>query len=392
RPETRHWWAGLYTDFMATGIDGVWNDMNEPSVFSGGEEGTMPSDSKHRGGGGLPAGSHLRYHNVYGQLMVQASREGILKANPAKRPFILSRSNFLGGQKYAATWTGDNQSTREHMKLSIPMVLTMGLSGQPISGPDVGGFVGNCTPNLLGHWMALGAFYPFYRNHSDKETVRQEPWAFTKAIEQSARVSLQRRYRLLPYLYTLTQEAATTGIPIMRPLFFADPTAINLRDEEQAFLLGDILMVVPKWATNVKYPVGTWRNISLVGENSKTDAYQPDVLLKEGSILPLGQIIQSTADYSADSLTLLVSLDANDQAKGNLYHDAGEGFAYQNGQFLIRDFNIQRGESNTLIFTATVRSGQLSTVNHRYRVGIVKDSGVVYTEWTSEAMVKILRP
>jgi alpha-glucosidase len=139
RPATRAWWGTLYKDFMATGIDGIWNDMNEPSVFDG-PDGTMPPDNIHRGGGGLYAGNHLRYHNAYGLLMVKASREGILAANPAKRPFVLSRSNILGGQQYAATWTGDNVSTWEHFKMSIPMVLNLGLSGQPFSGPDLGGF------------------------------------------------------------------------------------------------------------------------------------------------------------------------------------------------------------------------------------------------------------
>ncbi len=392
RPETRTWWAGLYSEFMDTGIDGVWNDMNEPSVFSGGEEGTMASGNKHLGGGGLPAGTHLRYHNVYGRLMVQASREGILQVNPTKRPFILSRSNFLGGQKYAATWTGDNQSTKEHMKLSIPMVLTMGLSGQPISGSDVGGFVGNCTGNLLGHWMALGVFYPFYRNHSDKGTARQEPWAYTKAIEESSRISLQRRYRLLPYLYTLTQEAATTGAPIMRPLFFADPTDLKLRDQQEAFLLGDILMIVPKWATNVNYPKGKWSVISLVGENSKTDTYQPDVLLKEGAILPLGQIIQSSTDYTADSLTLLVALDTTNQATGSLYHDGGDGFAYQTGSYLIRDFVVKPKGRDSLVLTVTIRSGQLPTNNNRYRVGLVTVDRIVYKDWTSTTTIEILKP
>ncbi len=389
RPETRTWWAGLYPAFMATGIDGVWNDMNEPSVFTGGVEGSMPATNKHRGGGGLPAGTHLRYHNVYGQLMVQASRQGILQANPAKRPFVLSRSNFLGGQKYAATWTGDNQSTTAHMQLSVPMVLTMGLSGQPISGPDVGGYKGDCTADLLGHWMALGTFYPFYRNHAEKGTARQEPWAFTPAIENSSRTSLERRYRLLPYLYSLAQEAATTGIPVMRPMFFADPADANLRDQQQTFLLGDILMVVPKWASNVKYPSGTWNLISLVGENSKTDTYQPDVLQKAGTILPLGQIIQSSSDYTADSLTLIVSLDAAEKATGNLYTDAGEGFGYQTGQYLMRDFNIQPLGNDSLLFTASVRSGQMPVAGNRYRVGIVTGNSIVYTAWTSNTTIKI---
>ena len=391
-PATRTWWSNLYANFMPLGVDGVWNDMNEPSVFSEGEEGSMPTDNIHRGGGDLPAGTHLRYHNVYGQLMVKASREGIKKVNTERRPFVLSRSNFLGGQKYAATWTGDNKSTDEHMKLSVPMSLTMGLSGQPISGPDVGGFVGSCTGNLLAQWMALGAFFPFYRNHSDKNTARQEPWAFSKAVEESSRTSLQRRYRLLPYLYTLAQEASVNGLPIMRPLFFAEPTNMQLRNQQEAFLLGDILMVVPKWASNVKYPSGKWSLISLVGEDSKVDKYQPDVFLKSGAILPLGQILQSSVEYTTDSLTLLVALNEKNEAEGYLYHDAGEGFEYKTGHYAIRDFTVKPIENDSLLFTATFRSGQLAMDKAHYRVGIVTNNKIIYTAWEKESSFKIIKP
>lgn len=112
RPETRSWWAGLYKDFMANGIDGIWNDMNEPSVFDG-PGGSMPESNIHLGGGNLPTGNHLMYHNAYGRLMVEASRDGMMAANPDKRPFLLSRSNIIGGQRYAAMWTGDNEATYE---------------------------------------------------------------------------------------------------------------------------------------------------------------------------------------------------------------------------------------------------------------------------------------
>ncbi|MDR1274519.1 MAG: alpha-glucosidase, partial [Odoribacteraceae bacterium] len=125
RPETRTWWETLYGGFLATGVDGVWNDMNEPAVFRV-ETRTMPEDNIHRGGGALPAGPHARYHNVYGLLMVQSTRDAILKANPDKRPFVLSRANYIGGQRHAATWTGDNLSTWKHLKMSIPMSLNLG--------------------------------------------------------------------------------------------------------------------------------------------------------------------------------------------------------------------------------------------------------------------------
>jgi|GEM_PF-68999 alpha-glucosidase len=387
-PATRTWWSGLYTNFMATGIDGVWNDMNEPSVF-GGVTGSMPTNNWHRGGGTLLAGSHLRYHNVFGRLMVQASRAGIQAANPTRRPFILSRSNFLGGQQYAATWTGDNMATAAHMQLSVPMILTMGLSGQPMVGADVTGYSGNPSAALIGQWMALGTFYPFYRNHAEKGSPQREPWVNGAATEQICRIALQRRYRLLPYLYTLTQESSTDGMPIMRPLFFAEPSNTSLRAQQQAFMLGDILMIVPKWATGVNYPSGVWTSISLVGEDSKNDPTQPNILIKAGSILPLGQIIQNTVNYNADSLSLIVSLDASNRAHGINYTDSGEGYSYQSGAYLMREFNIQPLGTDSLILTATVDSGSLATTTNRYRVGIVTPTGINYTAWTNSNVIKI---
>ena len=236
RPETRTWWSGLYKDFMANGIDGIWNDMNEPSVFDG-PGGTMPENNIHLGGGNLPIGSHLMYHNAYGRLMVEASYNGMMAANPGKRPFLLSRSNIIGGQRYAAMWTGDNEATYEQMKLSVPMSITLGLSGQPFNGPDIGGFAGNTTPDLWGNWLGFGAFFPFSRGHASCDTNNKEPWAFTKDIEKESRMALERRYRLLPYLYTAFHVAHKDGQPVMAPVFFADPKDESLRAEEQAFML-----------------------------------------------------------------------------------------------------------------------------------------------------------
>jgi alpha-glucosidase len=389
-PITRAWWSQRYSSFMATGIDGVWNDMNEPSVFNG-PNGTMPTNNVHAGGGGLPSGSHLRYHDVFGRLMVTASRAGIMAANPNKRPFVLSRSNFLGGQQYAATWTGDNDATTAFMQLSVPMILTLGLSGQPFSGADVTGYSGSPTAALAGQWMALGAFYPFYRNHSEKGTPRREPWAFGSAIQTVCQTALQRRYRLLPYIYSLMQEASSDGLPMMRPLFMEDPTNAALRSQQEAFMMGDELLIIPKWATGVTKPSGTWTSISLVGENSVTDPYQPDVEIKAGSILPLGQIIQSSVNYTADSLTLVVALDDNDRASGSLYSDAGEGYAYQTGAYLMRNFNVKPLGTDSIVLTAIVDSGSLSTATNRYNVGIVTANSIVYTGWTSNNVIKIAK-
>lgn len=187
RPETRTWWAGLYKDFLANGIDGIWNDMNEPSVFDG-PGGTMPVSNIHLGGGNLPTGTHLMYHNAYGRLMVEASYNGIWAANPDKRPFVLSRSNILGGQRYAAMWTGDNEATYEQMKLSVPMSITLGLSGQPFNGPDIGGFAGNTIADLWGHWLGFGAFFPFSRGHASCDTNNKEPFGHLLRIYRESHV------------------------------------------------------------------------------------------------------------------------------------------------------------------------------------------------------------
>ena len=339
RPDVRTWWAGLYKPYMATGIDGVWNDMNEPSVFDG-PDGTMPEDNRHEGGGELPAGPHLQYHNVYGMLMVKASREGILAANPDKRPFVLTRSNFIGGQRYAATWAGDNVSSDAHMRLSVPMSLTLGLSGQPMNGPDLGGFAYNLSADLWAKWVGVGSFFPFCRGHAGGGTNNKEPWAFGPDVEKTSRVALERRYRLLPYLYTLFEQSSHDGQPVMRPVFFADPKDASLRAEEQAFLIGGDLLVVPRWAKDPKLPKGGWPEVSLVpGDNN--DPNQASLRIRPGAIIPLGKVVQNTTEKSLDPLTLMVCPDAAGNATGSLYEDAGNGYGYQTGDFRRTTFRAQ---------------------------------------------------
>jgi alpha-glucosidase len=381
RPETRAWWSGLYKDFIATGIDGVWNDMNEPSVFDSPTK-TMPVDNWHRGGDGLQAGNHLQYHNVYGMLMVRATREGILNANPGKRPFVLSRAGYLGSNRYAATWTGDNSATVEDMKLSIPMSLNLSLSGQAFNGPDIGGFSMNTTPDLFGQWISMGVFFPFVRGHACIGTNNKEPWAFGSEIEDVSRTAINRRYRLLPYYYTLFHESSVTGMPVMRPVFFADPQDKALRTEEQTFLVGNDLLIIPKWAVSPVQPKGIWRIISIAGENSLTDKYQADVKIKGGAIIPMGNIIQNTTQYSLDSLTLFVSLDQKGEANGTLYEDAGDGFQYKNGEFLMTGYRaIQTGTSVKV--TVSITEGNLKSTNRNYKICVVTDNGTFESKWTT---------
>lgn len=375
QPKTVRWWADLYKDFLDRGVDGVWNDVNEPQI-SNTPTGTMPEDNKHLGGDKIPAGPHLKYHNVYGYLMVKASREGIMKARPQNRPFILTRSNFLGGQRFAATWTGDNASWESHMTMSVPMILTLGLSGQPFSGADVGGFLFNPDADLFGRWMALGAFYPFSRGHACAGTINKEPWAFGQKVEDVSRMALERRYVLLPYYYTLLHEASETGMPIMRPVFFADPKDTLLRAEEQAFLIGENLLVVPEWAQNPALPKGIWRNLSLIPSDDK-DSYQAKLKIRGGAIIPTGKIIQNTNEKSLDPLTLLVCLDEKGEAHGTLYWDEGDNWSFKDGNYSFQHFTAIRAADNKVQVKITQKKGKYITENNDMAiVKIITDKGI----------------
>jgi alpha-glucosidase len=353
-PTVRQWWGGLYKDFLAKGVDGVWNDMNEPAVFDTPEH-TMPEDNLHAGGDGLPPGPHLEYHNVFGMLMVRASRAGIQAARPDKRVFVLTRSNYLGGQRYAATWTGDNGAAFPFLKASIPMSLNLGLSGQPFSGPDIGGYSGKTDPSVFAHWMGLGAFYPFSRAHKSKGEPDSEPWTFGPEVETASRTALDRRYRLLPYLYTLFEDSSRTGLPVMRPLFMTDPADQSLRTEQQAFTLGRDLLVIPRWATGAQLPnntKGDWRAVDIIDPKLEADPYQPEIKIRPGAIIPLGRIIQNTTQASlapAGALTLLVSLDPAGHADGWLYDDDGDGFGYKTGAYSLIHYVADKSGNEVVV-------------------------------------------
>ena len=349
RPETRAWWAGLYKPFMAQGVSGVWNDMNEPAVFDV-RGGTIDENARHRGGDGLTPDLHKRYHNAYGRLMVQASHDGILAANPDKRPFLLTRSGYLGYQRYAATWTGDNVADWGGMHNGITIILNLGLSGQPFAGPDTGGFLGNGPDDpkerstFYARWWGLGALLPFSRGHTVKGAIRKEPWAMGEHVETVARAALERRYRLLPYFYTQFDGASRTGLPVARPLFFADPRNLALRSEDRGYLLGpDLAVQAPLDMPGHKVDLGWAPLPSLTPHDDDPD--QPSVALRPGAILPVADVQQHVGERPFDHLTLLVALDAKGTAAGTLYEDAGDGFGYRKGDFRRSTFTATRDGS-----------------------------------------------
>ncbi|MEM7755695.1 MAG: TIM-barrel domain-containing protein [Planctomycetota bacterium] len=365
--DVREWWATLYEPFMANGIDGVWNDMNEPAIFNV-ESKTMPLDNIHRADPAFGGeGPHSRFHNVYGMLMVKASREGIMAANPDKRPFVLSRANYIGGHRYGATWTGDNTANWYHVDASIGMTLNLGLSGQPFVGPDIGGFAGNGTGEMFARWMGFGALMPFSRGHTAKGNVDKEPWSFGQEVEDTTRRALERRYRLMPLFYTLFEESHRTGMPVARPTFFADPADLALRSEDDSFLLGENLLVVADPTPGnervqiIPRPVEgvAWREFdfpSFDGGRDSKDPDQPKLMIRPGGIVPAAPVHQHFGDRpdQRDELTLLIHLGADGRAEGELYEDAGTGWGFREGEFIRSKYTAERRGQRIVIETETL--------------------------------------
>ncbi len=377
RPQTQAWWRRHCIELLGTGMDGLWVDLNEPSpILPLGAE--LPDDLKHLGGDGIEPGSHARYHNVYGMLMAKATFDAMLEGRPARRPFVLTRSSYLGGQRYAATWTGDNVSSWQHLRWSVPMVLNLGLSAQPVSGPDIGGFAGTPSPELFAHWIGLGALLPFCRTHNSL-TGDQEPWSFGAEVEEISRTALARRYRLLPYLYTLFYEASVTGLPIARPLSFANPADPALRAEDHAFLLGGDVLVQPQLDEHAdrEFPElrGSWRSFFPIGAEREAHRAHPTLQLRPGAILPLGPGGETTEEAFAGPLTLVVCLDEAGRAEGKLYEDAGEGFDYREGDFLHTTYEA-RLEGGTVVVEIQGETGSRARPVRTLHVEVLTERGV----------------
>jgi alpha-glucosidase len=406
QPRVRAWWGPWYKDFMAQGVTGVWNDMNEPAIFNVASK-TMPLDNIHLGDpdmikpSGKPQGvegakgDHNRYHNVYGMQMIKGTREGIAAANPDKRPFVLSRANYLGGQRYGATWTGDNVASWEHLEMSIPMSLNVGLSGQPFIGPDIGGFSGKGPVGEEGpffaRWMGFGALLPFSRGHTGKGNIDKEPWSFGPEVEETCRLALQRRSRLMPLIYTAFREASVTGLPVARPTFFADPKDPTLRSEDDSFLLGsDLLVVAQVVPDRTRVPIipkGGWKKFDFevpTGTKNTTkgrDGQNPDLpalYIRPGSIIPTGPVEEFIGEKAGGPLTLLVNLDASGTATGTLYEDAGDGYGYQKGEFLLSTYTAKKIDGRVEI-TISKADGSMKRPQRPLIVRLIDKPGVEIT-------------
>jgi len=355
----REWWGNLHQPWVDMGVDGVWNDMNEPSII-GPSGNTLAGCVRHDWEG--KGADHRQAHNVYGLQMVRATYEGLQRLQPDRRPFVLTRSGWAGVQRHATSWTADNASTWEHLRLTLPMVLGLGLSGLAFTGPDVGGFSGDADPELLVRWTQLGAFLPLFRNHTAHGTRDQEPWAHGEPYLSANRSAIEWRYRLLPYLYTAMWQCAQRGHPMARPLLWAFPQDQRCYELEDQFLCGDALLVAP-----VGYPGATSRRVYLPGGEwfdfwadtlhhgpQELDVPAPldrlPLFVRAGTTLPMWPLTQSTAE-PANELILHLYPGHGDSW---LYEDDGHSMAYRRGEYRLTRFECR-----------TTELGELSLALHR---------------------------
>lgn len=411
----REWWGTNFKTFVDMGVAGFWNDMNEPSIRNEPTK-TMPLDTVHRiEGTGFAArlASHREVHNVFGAQNARATYEGVLKLQPNERPYVMTRATYAGGQRYAVTWTGDNSSTWNHLRLTTSMLENLGLSGFAFAGADVGAHIGSPQPDLLTKWLEIASFQPIDRDHSAKNSNPQEVWVNGPHDEDVARRFIELRYRLLPYIYTLAEETSRTGLPMLRPLFLDFPNAapdghpIDL-DARGEFLWGDdLLIALPTLLeTANKYapvlPGDTWYDLwtglkierraslaKLAAEttefNASTEAdaratsvvdptvdavtrqrqRAPDiagvrltattddlpVYVRGGAIIPMQPLVEYVEEVPKGPLELRVypGADAGSECRGSIYQDDGNSFNYQHGDSLREAFSCSRTTDGVVV-------------------------------------------
>ncbi len=346
----REWWSGNQKIMFDSGVAGIWNDMNEPASFNG----PLPDDLRFKNDGRPTI--HRQIHNIYGHLMAKATYDGIIRST-GQRPFVITRACFAGTQKYATVWTGDNQSFWEHLRLTVPMLLNLGLSGFSFCGTDVGGFSYDCTGELLARWVQVGCFSPLFRNHSATGTRDQEPWAFDKTVLEINRKYIELRYQLLPYFYDLVWQSEQSGLPVLRPLVLHYPYDEQTYENNDQFLCGPNILVAPILEQGRRFralylPKGQWFDYwtkeAITGHQVIIAQAGLDicpVYIKAGSIIPNYPVQNYIGEKEITELILEIYPGDGQYLH---YQDDGASFAYREGQFNLYEFSLHRTEDLTL--------------------------------------------
>jgi alpha-glucosidase len=341
-PRGRRWWADNMKVYQELGIHGLWNDMNEPAI-----DGQAMPDNVIFDFEGQKT-SALEGHNLYGMLMARASFESAQQYGGNRRPFVLSRAGFAGIQRYAAVWSGDNQAKDEHILLGSLLVNTMGLSGVPFTGPDIGGYIGDGNKDLYRRWIEVGVFAPYVRNHRGQYQAANEPWAYGEEAEAISKSYIGFRYELMPYLYSAFYEASRTGMPIARSLAIVEPFAAEVYAPkfQSQFLFGHALLVNPLTSReNSKatwLPAGSWYDIftdeRFSGGREISGSYaghRLPIFARGSAIIPMQTRVQSTRDDPGPLLTVHI-FNGTERNDFVYYDDDGETLDYRKGQYLGR--------------------------------------------------------
>jgi alpha-glucosidase len=350
----RNFWRGEMKFFADNGVSGIWNDMNEIATWGQKIPNNVLFDFEGR------KGTILEAHNVYGSLMARTSYEGA-KAATNERPFVLTRAGYAGLQLYTAIWTGDNRSEDDHMLAGVRLLNSLGLSGVPFTGMDIGGFTGNPSQALYARWIQLGAFFPYFRNHTAINTKSSEPWTFGEEVTEISRNYISLRYKLMPYLYSTFYEATQTGLPVVRSLAIDNTfdSSIYKTDFQNQFLFGPSMLVIPvesgKDFTKIYLPKGNWYDLYTDKKENggkeeiiELKAQILPVYVKESSIIPMQTLVQSTAIAPSDTLLLHIY-------KGTVpntytyYEDDGKSFEYEKGSYYKRNITYDPA-ANKIIF------------------------------------------
>lgn len=410
RDDVRAWWGALAAPLIDAGVAGIENDRNEPAVLDGPDR-TMPEANVHQGWQG---GQHRRYHNVYGSLMAQAAREAVAKRRPESRPFVLTRAAYAGAQRHAATWTGDNQARWPELRRAIAMTLNLGLSGQPFAGADVGGYVTSLeeggapfesvTPELHARWLEFGALLPFARSRTDRGSLAREPYAYGEPWTSLNRTAIERRYRLMPLIYTLAEEACRTGAPIARPLLWVAPGDAAAVATEDEFLLGDDLLVAPALGPDVErrsvfLPEGTWYRFDPCAPMHVAPEHGPKrfpteapigrlpMYARGGSVVPTVEPAQHAGEAAHAPLTLDVFAGVGES---ELYEDAGDGMGYLRGEHARTRFRVKTDGGATSL-SVGAREGAYVVPRRRVAVRFHEVGGIRETSYEDDGGPRELR-
>ena len=373
KPETRLWWGTLFKELVNHGVQAIWNDMNEPTVFG---LVTFHDDVRHDHDGDNT--SHRKVHNVYGTQMARATFEGLKKLLKEKRPFSLTRSGFAGVQRFSAVWTGDNIANWQHLWLANIQCQRLSISGVSFVGSDVGGFIGDPNGQLLARWIQLGVFHPMLRSHSSGDRGDKEPWVFGEKVEKIVRKYIELRYKLLPYIYTTFWQHSTNGTPMLRPLSFLDQSNVETHFRMDEFGFGDNLLLCPvahpdsdgRW---LYLPKGNWYGYwdeAFYDGGMEIWADAPlDTLplyVKAVAVIHHYPVQHYVGEKKIETLSIHV-YHLEGEHTSVLFEDEGEGYGYARNEYNLVKFHVS-GDAKQLTIKRSVDHSGYATQYQSYDV------------------------